>query len=181
MAAAPARRDAMAMSNTHAASTSVAPIALGPGEGEARWFLGVLVVIKASRATTGGTVSVLEHHAAQGAGSPLHVHHDDDEWFHALEGELTFWIGGDVVHAPAGSFVFGPRGIPHTFTVSSPAARFLLVTAPAGFDEFVRELSVPATSPTLPPADVVPPAPEVLMDAAARYGLDILGPPGIPA
>ena len=72
---------------------------------------------------------------AQGAGSPLHVHHREDEWFYVIEGALAFWVGGEVIEAPAGSFVFGPRDIPHTFIVSSPEARFLLVTEPAGFEE----------------------------------------------
>ena len=81
----------------------------------------------------------------------------------------------------AGSFVYGPRGIPHTFVVSSEEARSLLVTEPGGFECFVRALSVPAETPTLPPASVQPPAPEVMMATAVEYGLEILGPPGIPA
>ena len=39
---------------------SVAPIALQPGEGEALWFLGVLVTIKSSAETTNGRVAVTE-------------------------------------------------------------------------------------------------------------------------
>jgi quercetin dioxygenase-like cupin family protein len=169
------------MASTTAHTASPAPIALQPGQGEARWFLGFLVTIKSSRETTDGRVAVLEHHAVQGLGSPLHVHHNEDEWFYVTEGELTLWVGGEVIEAPAGSFVYGPRGIPHTFLVSSPEARFLLVTEPAGLEGFVRELSEPADGLTLPPATVQPPAPEQMMAAAAKYGLDILGPPGIPA
>ena len=157
------------------------PIALQPGAGEARWFLGFLVTIKASRETTGGSVAVIEHHGVHGLGSPLHVHHNEDEWFYVIEGQLTFWIGGDVIEGAAGSFVYGPRGVPHTFLVSSPEARFLLVAEPAGLEGFVRELSEPAQTLTLPPAGVQPPAPEAMMTAASKYGLDILGPPGIPA
>ena len=78
------------------------PIALGPGEGEALWFLGALATIKASAETTGGRVAVIEHLAPRGSGSPLHVHHREDEWFYVLEGELTFWVGGEVIVAPAG-------------------------------------------------------------------------------
>jgi len=52
---------------------------------------------------------------------------------------------------------------------------------PGGFEGFVRALSVPAEALTLPPASVQPPAPEVMMATAAEYGLEILGPPGIPA
>ena len=130
---------------------SLAPIALQPGDGDARWFLGVLATIKSSAETTNGRVAVIEHLAAQGAGSPLHVHHNEDEWFYVTEGELTFWVGGQVIEAPAGSFVYGPRDVPHTFTVTSPTARFLLVAEPAGFESFVRDLSEPAQALTLPP------------------------------
>jgi quercetin dioxygenase-like cupin family protein len=44
-----------------------------------------------------------------------------------------------VIEAPAGSFVYGPRGIRHTFEVASEEARFLLVTEPAGFEGFNKE------------------------------------------
>jgi quercetin dioxygenase-like cupin family protein len=141
------------------APTAVNPIAFRQDEGEALWFLGVLATIKASRETTDGQVAVIEHLASQGAGSPLHVHHNEDEWFYVTEGELTFWVGGQLTDAPAGSFVYGPRGIPHTFTVTSPEARFLLVTEPAGFEGFMRALSEPAQSLTLPPATTPPTRP----------------------
>jgi quercetin dioxygenase-like cupin family protein len=169
------------MSTTAPQTSAFPPIALQPGEGEARWFLGSLITVKSSRETTDGTVTVVDNYAVQGLGSPLHVHHNEDEWFYVTEGELTFWVGGDVIKAPAGSFVYGPRGIPHTFLVSSPEARFLLVTEPAGFEGFMRELSEPARALTLPPDDIQPPSPELMMATAAKYGLEILGPPGIPA
>ena len=80
-----------------------------------------------------------EQTAPRGSGSPLHVHHNEDEWFYVLEGELTIWVAGQTVVAPAGSFVFGPRDVPHTFIVSSDEARFLLVTQAAGFEGFIRD------------------------------------------
>jgi quercetin dioxygenase-like cupin family protein len=169
------------MSTTDARNASPTAIALQPGEGDACWFLGALLTIKSSRETTNGGVAVIEHHAPQAHGSPLHVHHNEDEWFYVTEGELTFWVGGQVTIAPAGSFVYLPRDVPHTFLVSSPEARFLLVLEPAGFEAFVRELSVPARERKLPPADIHPPSPEQMTATAAKYGLEILGPPGIPA
>ena len=72
------------------------------------------------------------------------MHRNEDEWFYVTEGVLTFWVGGRVIEAPAGSFVYGPRGVPHTFTVTSPEARFLLVAEPAGFESFMRSLAEPA-------------------------------------
>jgi quercetin dioxygenase-like cupin family protein len=137
-------------------------------------------VRQVSTESSDGRVAVIEHLAPRGFGSPLHVHSREDEWFYVLEGELTFWVSGEATSAPAGSFVYGPRGIPHTFTVESERARFLLVTEPAGFDQFVRALSEPATERTLPPADVAPPDPARLAAVAAEFGIEILGPPGIP-
>ena len=158
------------------------PIALQPDEGEALWFMGMLATIKASTERTGGRVAVIEHTAPYNSGSPLHVHHREDEWFYVLEGELTIWVDGQVIHAPAGSFVFGPQDSPHTFSVSSPAvARFLLVTEPAGFESFMRSAAEPAKALTLPPPSSEPPDPERLGALAAEYGIEILGPPGIPS
>ena len=161
-------------------TATLAPIAIPQAEGEARWFLGGLTTIKASGEQTGGRVAVTENRAPRGYGSPLHVHHQEDEWFYILSGELTFWIDGRVITATEGSFVYGPRDVPHTFTVSSDEARFLLVIEPAGFEQFLLELSEPAQSATLPPATLTPPAPEAMMTAAEKYGIEVLGPPGIP-
>ena len=159
----------------------VAPIALPPGEGETLWFLGMLVTVKASHESTGGTVAVIEHLGPRGSGSPLHVHRNEDEWFYVLDGELTFWVGGAVTVAKAGAFVFGPRNIPHTFAVTSETARFLLVTEPAGFEGFMRAGAEPTQSRALPGPSTSPPDPTALAALAADYGIEILGPPGIPA
>ena len=166
---------------TTTTGSTTAPIAHGPHEGQALWFLGTLVTIKSSAETTDGRVGVTENLAPRGAGSPLHVHHNEDEWFYVTEGELTFWVGGQVITATAGSFVYGPRNIPHTFTVTSEQARFLLVVEPAGFESFVRALGQHAQQLTIPPTATEPPDVAHLAGIAAQYGVEILGPPGIPA
>jgi quercetin dioxygenase-like cupin family protein len=175
------QREACAMSTTPAQIHDVAPIAHGPYEGEALWFLGTLATVKASAETTAGRAMVIEHLAPRGSGSPLHVHSREDEWFYVIDGELTFWVGGRVIEAPAGSFVYGPRGIPHTFVVSSEEARFLLVTEPGDFSGFLRTLAEPAERLEIPPAPTEPPDMGAMATIAAQYGLEILGPPGIPA
>lgn len=159
---------------------TTSPITLQAGQGEAFWILGALATIKASGDATAGGTMVSEWWAPRGHGSPLHVHHREDEWFYVLGGEVTFWVDGAVTVAGPGAFVFGPRDVPHTFLVTSDEARFLLVTQPAGFEAFLRAAGEPAAQPTLPPATVAPPPPEVLGALAAEHGVEILGPPGIP-
>ena len=118
-------------------SEGSAPIAHGPGEGEAFWFFGGLTTIKSTGGQTAGRVAVTENLAPRGSGSPLHVHHREDEWFYVIEGELTFWVGGEVIPAPAGSFVYGPRDIPHTFVVSSEQASSGTCTPGVGCGQLV--------------------------------------------
>jgi quercetin dioxygenase-like cupin family protein len=157
------------------------PVALGANEGEAYWFFGTLVTIKAGSEETSGGGMITENLAPRGSGSPLHVHRREDEWFYVLEGELTFWVGGELIVAGPGGFVYGPRDIPHTFTVSSERARFLLVTQPGVFDDFVRTVGQPAERLEIPDGPGAPPDMDLLVATAAEYGVEILGPPGIPA
>ena len=69
--------------------------AVRSGEGEARWWLGALAVIKATAADTGGHLTVVEVTDPPGVEAPLHVHHKEDEAFWVLEGDVTFEVGGD--------------------------------------------------------------------------------------
>lgn len=160
---------------------AIVPTTGDAGETEAIWFLGTLSMIKASKESTDGHMAVVEMLAPPGFGSPLHVHRREDEWFYVMEGALTVWVDGEASEVPAGSFAYGPRDLPHTFVVSSPApARFLLGAEPSGFEDFVRELGEPAAALTIAPAHVELPSPERMTTVAAKYGMEILGPPGIP-
>jgi quercetin dioxygenase-like cupin family protein len=170
-----------ALSRTLASSKQVGlPIALGPEEGDAIWSFGALATIKATAEGTDGRFALFEPPAPRGAGSPLHVHHNEDEWFYLTEGELTFWVNGKVIQAKVESFVCGPRDLPHIFEVSSPMARFFLGVARAGFENFMRVPSKPATARAVPPPTAQLPSMDRILAAAAQYGLEIIGPPGIP-
>ena len=108
------------------------------------------------------------------------MHSREDEWFYILEGELAFWVGGRRIEASAGAFVYGPRGIPHTFMVTSAQARFLVGVEPAGFEDFRAGAGRAGKHPHVPPDSVQPPDPVRLTAVAAEYGIEILGPPGLP-
>ena len=157
---------------------AASPVALRPGEGEPVWFLGALVTIKAVGEQSAGGVCVVEVDGPQGMASPVHVHRREDEWFYVIEGEVSFYVGDDVFEASAGSFVYGPRDLAHAFVIdSAEGARFLMVTEPAGFEDFVRAASVPAEALTRAPAGVEPPSPEKLTAICTEYGIEVLGPP----
>ena len=141
--------------------------------GQPRWFFGGLVQVKASAADTGGRYTLLEVRMPAGAASPLHVHHTEDEGFHVLEGSVTVHVDDRSMTLGPGDHGFGPRGIPHRFEVGPDGAHMLWVLTPGGFEALVEEASVPATAPTLPPADVLPP-PDVA-EIVRRHGNEILG------
>jgi mannose-6-phosphate isomerase-like protein (cupin superfamily) len=120
------------------------------GAGEARWFVGMLATIKLTSDESQGELSALEILAPPGAAAPLHVHHDDDEGFLVLEGEVTFEVGDTVVTAGPGDFLLGPREVPHRFVVGDQGARMFWTLTPGGFDRFVVAASEPATQLTVP-------------------------------
>jgi mannose-6-phosphate isomerase-like protein (cupin superfamily) len=133
-------------------------LAREPGEGEAWWWVGLLATIKATKGQTGGRYTLVEILAPDGYGSVLHVHHQEDEGFWILEGELTFYVGDQTINAHPGSFLFGPKDIPHSFTVDSGPARLLFILSPAGFEDLVRDMGEPARSLTVPPQPEAPPS-----------------------
>jgi len=151
---------------------------LHSNEGEARWWLGGLAIIKASGKDTDGRFSLIEVVDHEGAETPLHVHHNEDEGFWILEGLLTFEVGDKTIKAKPGSFLFGPKDVPHRYRIDKGPARLLFILAPSGFEELVRATSEPAQSPTLPPASNIPPDPMAMEQMASivqKYGCEILG------
>jgi quercetin dioxygenase-like cupin family protein len=152
---------------------------LEEGEGDARWWLGVsLATIKATGKETGGLYTLVEVLEPEGEEAPLHVHHNEDEGFWVLEGELTFEVGDQTIKASPGSFLFGPRDVPHRYTVDTGPAKLLFVLSPAGFEEFIYATSEPAEELVLPPPPEGPPDPaemEQLGALARQYGCELLG------
>jgi quercetin dioxygenase-like cupin family protein len=147
-------------------------------EGEARWWMGGLAIIKASGKDTDGHFTLVEVVDHEGEEAPLHVHHNEDEAFWVLEGELTFEVGGASIQAGPGSFLFGPKGVPHRYRVNKGPSRMLFILSPSGFEDFIRETSEPAESLTLPPRPDAPPSDEEmaqLMPVMQKYGLEIVG------
>lgn len=153
------------------------PYHLAPGEGLADvWWKTGRVTVKIAGAETGDAFAQIEVRDPCGGGTPLHVHHNEDETFYVLEGEVTFFVGDERLDAAAGDFLFAPRDVPHAYVVRSPHARMLSSISPAGIEQLFVSLGAPVTGAELPTEMVMPPMPEMARLFAA-HGAEILGPP----
>ena len=93
---------------------------------------------------------------------------------------MTFYVGDQTIKAQPGSFLFGPKDVPHAFTVDRGPARLLFVLSPAGFEDLVREMGEPARERRIPAQPEGPPDEaemQRMAAIAARHGNEILGPP----
>ena len=149
-----------------------------PGEGPAFSAVGDVYRILASGEQTGGSYALSEARVLPGGGPPPHVHHREEEAFFILEGEITFTLDGKRIVAGPGTFLQGPRDVPHAFkNESSAPARMLILVTPPGFEKFIASIAQPVPSFDSPPLPVTPADIERLMAIAPQYGIEILPPP----
>jgi uncharacterized cupin superfamily protein len=125
---------------------------------------------------TDGRFAVIEFLFPHLASPPLHTHPQDESYV-VLEGVLTVQAGDQRFELTPGSAGVVPMGVAHTFRVDSETARVLVLSTPAGIERMVRDGSVPATTPTLPPTDARRPSSEQLEDLFRAHGQINVGPP----
>jgi mannose-6-phosphate isomerase-like protein (cupin superfamily) len=150
-----------------------------PDAGELFWFKGTLVHVRVSWNAGEDRVSVVEHYMPYGESPPLHIHRNEDEVFHILEGSMRIHIDGTERIANAGETVLAPKGKPHSFRVESrDGARCLTITSGGDFENMIREMAEPALDDGFPPK--VEPTPAMIIalyESCARNGIDIVGAP----
>ena len=149
-------------------SDGVAAVAVGPGEGPTvQGPAGGPLTFKVRGEQTGGRLTALENEIAPGDGPPLHTHANEDESWYVIEGELRFRLGEELSSAPAGSFVFVPRGTPHCFqNVGHSPARILVMFNPSGMERFFDRF-----------AELTVFEPSAFATIGAEVGMDVVGPP----
>ena len=129
------------------------------------------VTCTARSSETGGTVTFFETVAAPGAGPPHHVHLSEDEFIYVLEGQLRVRLADAIHEAPAGTFVFIPKGLPHTWQVTGALeARFAFGFTPAapGMERFFER-----SAELEPEGRLV----EAFKRLAGDAGMQVVGPP----
>jgi quercetin dioxygenase-like cupin family protein len=91
-------------------------------------------------AQTGGAITMFTDITPPGGGPPPHFHEREDEWFHVLEGCVSFFVEGRWHDAHPGDSVFAPRGVVHAFKNNTATPTKLLIhTSPSGFEKFFAE------------------------------------------
>jgi mannose-6-phosphate isomerase-like protein (cupin superfamily) len=133
------------------------------------WFLGVQTPIRATGDQTKGAYSLFEQILPLGVGMPLHMHHNEDETFYVVDGNMTIWVGGKRIDAKPGTWVFAPRDVPHAFRgASETPARVILSLNPSGFEFFIYALGEKTEPTAAPDMDHV-------IAVAKQHGVEIIG------
>jgi quercetin dioxygenase-like cupin family protein len=157
--------------------TITRPYRVAAGEGLANvWWKTGRLTVKAGGGETGGSFAQVETDDPRGTATPLHVHHNEDETFYVLEGEITVLVAGERIDLAAGDFAFAPRGITHAYIVRSERARMLTTLSPAGLEELFVACGVAVTGDEPPAEEVLPPVEEMIR-LFGSYGCEIVGPP----
>ncbi len=149
-------------------SQAVTPVVLGPGEGHVvEGPAGGPLTFKLRGEQSGGALTVIENVIGPGDGPPLHAHANEDEAWHVIEGSLRFRLGDTLHLAPAGSFVYVPRGVAHCFqNIGTSPARLLVLFSPSGMERFFDRFAALST-----------PDPSAFAAIGSEVGMSVLGQP----
>jgi oxalate decarboxylase/phosphoglucose isomerase-like protein (cupin superfamily) len=162
---------------------------LTPGEGE-RISPAMTLKVGDSQSGRFAVFEVVE--IGRGFDVGAHLHHNAEEMFYVLEGELDFFAfeprartptgwqhweshsGAKVARGGPGSFMFVPQGCPHAFANPGPSpARMIFLVAPPGHEHYQRELAELVTRATGP-------LDEAIGQLRAHYDIEQLTPQVVP-
>jgi quercetin dioxygenase-like cupin family protein len=113
-------------------------------------------------------ILVVENIFHERGGPAKHLHHEQEEWFYALEGDFLLEIGDESFNLKPGDSIIAPKNIPHVwaFLGIQDRGRLLITFMPAGkMEAFFREVT---KANAMPPMD-----PKVWRS----HGMELLGPP----
>ncbi len=106
--------------------------------------------VKVSGNDTDGSLAIFEQTSlSQGKGTPLHIHHSQDEVFYVIEGSYYFQVGDEKFKLEKGDSIFLPRKVPHAWTQVSDSGKMTVVLQPAGkLEEFFVTMAALDREPT---------------------------------
>ena len=148
-------------------------VILDSDQGDSFEISGAQFSIKVDSTETGASFGVITCSAPpEYPGFPEHIHRQTIEVLYVLEGQLTVLIADATKQVGAGNLVFIPAEVVHAF--SNPhqiPAKFLLISAPGGLEQYLRELATAVDNHGHP----LPKA--VMANLASVYDWEILASP----
>ena len=144
------------------------PIHVPAAAAERLVIFGVDIAVTVPGRATGGAFSLFEEITPPRMGPPLHIHHDEEEFFRVLAGRYRFHVDGHELDAGPGDTLVVPRGRPHTFlNVGDAPGQLAMGFAPGGAEGFfprvaAEGLAVPGDLPRIGAL-------------GAEYGLEFVG------
>lgn len=141
------------------------PVVVPPGSGRVLKLLGV--THKLTGTQNGGAYYLCEAEFAPETGSPLHIHHHEDEGLYVLDGAIDIRLDNENLHVPAGGIVHLPKKVPHALHNPLKTLLKIIVCAiPGGLENYFDE--VEAALQTGPLDD------ETHKKISMKYGLEWL-------
>jgi quercetin dioxygenase-like cupin family protein len=128
-----------------------------------------IIDVKVSGNDTGGGLAIFEQTSlSQGKGTPLHLHHSQDEIFYVLEGSYYFQLGEEKYNLAKGDSIFLPRKVPHAWTQVSETGKMTVILQPAGkLEDFFVTVAALNHEPT----------PAEMKTIFADNEMEVVGPP----
>jgi len=107
-----------------------------------KWVLGHKVT---THDTTGDYDLMIAETPPQVQGPPPHLHKSYKESFLIVEGEMEFFVNGEVKIVKSGESVDIPPNTLHTFSNKSEAVcKWINIHSPKGFRDFFEQMGIPA-------------------------------------
>ena len=152
---------------TQAHLPSVLRVAAGEDRFGEQRGLGISVITFKVVPQDSAGLLVIENSFRAKGGPARHLHHTQDEWFYAVEGEFVIEVGQERFTMKPGDSLLAPRQVPHVWAyVGDTTGRMLIAFMPAGkMEAFFREVTKD---------NAMPPQDPKLWQA---HGMELLGPP----
>lgn len=136
-----------------------------------KWVLGHKVT---PHYTTGDYDLVVGETPAKMQGPPPHFHKYLKESFLIMEGEMEFFVNGDLTTVKAGESVDLPPGTLHTFSNKSDhACKWVNIHSPKGFRKFFEQIGVSVNEENAYENSLAPEIVKKVMETAHTYDMII--------
>ena len=145
------------------------------------WYPFHNLTMKATSSATGNTTAWMLVENSPRQGVPLHKHVYEDESFFVLSGLFEITVGGETITGGPGTYLYGPRQVPHQWTnIGTSRGRMLNVFTPGGIDKFFLSVGIPIHSSSEQPQVDVAAYDVRIKPLREKTGIIRLGPPKYP-